>query len=420
LILHRRPVIWTATTTWLAIFALGATCSVLLAADRGAAARPYVTFVTEGLVMFVLLTNVVRSWQVLRLIIVSVVLVGAGLGLMSLIANAQHRDWTSFGGFAQVSEGSVANASDWRTWQEWKASPLRASGPIGDPNFYALILSLLLPLAAYLIVTSRSRLGKLGALGALVLIGAGIVLTSSRGAAVAIAVVVTVLSVFGILPRRTLIYLFVAAFVLLTAVPSYRERLSDVVVGKGLIDTSSSQSTDASALGRYSELIAAGRVFAAHPVVGVSLGQFGSYYPRYSSDLGISVHEGARDAHNLYLGLGAEVGLVGLVSFLGIVVTLIRGLLRTRSRWRRERPDIVALAVALLASIGLLLANGVFLHIAYMRYMWFVFALAAIAVNLGRMQRPAPPPALPALAPSIERERPPSRATRVVTNASRS
>jgi putative inorganic carbon (hco3(-)) transporter len=382
-VIRREPVVWSATTTWLLVFAVGASLSALLSDDLSAALGPYTTFVAEGLVLFILLTNVVRSWHLLRLIVVTVVTIGAALGAMSLVANITHRDYASFHGFAQVTEGTVANATDWRTWEEWQSAPLRASGPLGEPNFYALTMSMLLPLAAYLAYTARSRLRQLAALAAVGLIGAGVVLSLSRGAAVAFFIGVAVLSVFGVLPRRTLVFLVVSGLVLLAAVPSYRQRLSELDLTGGTGGSTYGQAADASVVGRYSELIAASRVFADHPVVGVGLGQFGVHYPQYSRDLGISVHEGPRDAHNLYLGLGADVGVVGLVAFLGIVITLIRGLLTVRRRHRRD-PDAGALATALLVSIAFLLANGMFLHIAYMRYMWFVFALAAIAVNLDR------------------------------------
>jgi O-antigen ligase/polysaccharide polymerase Wzy-like membrane protein len=382
-IVRREAVVWTSTTTFLLIFAVGASLSLLFSDDLSSAAGPYATFVAEGLVMFVLLTNVVRSWRLLRLIVVTVVVVGAAIGTMSLAAHLLHRDYASFKGFAQVTEGSVTNASDWRTWEEWKAGPMRASGPLGEPNFYALTMSLLLPFAGYLAYTARSRIRQLAAFAALGLIGAGVVLSLSRGAAVAIFVGVGLLSALGVLPRRTLVFLAACGVVLLATVPSYRERLAELDVAGSVRGDAYGNQADGSVMGRYSEMIAATRVFADHPVVGVGLGQFGAHYEQYSRDLGISVHEGPRDAHNLYLGLGAEVGLVGLICYLGIVVTLLRGLLIVRRR-RSSNRDEAALATALIASITLLLVNGLFLHIAYMRYMWFLFALAAIAVNLDR------------------------------------
>ena len=122
-VIRREPVVWSATTSWLLVFAVGASLSALLSDDLSAALGPYSTFLAEGLVLFILLTNVVRSWYLLRLIVVTVVTIGAALGAMSLVANIAHRDYASFHGFAQVTEGTVANATDWRTWEEWQRRP---------------------------------------------------------------------------------------------------------------------------------------------------------------------------------------------------------------------------------------------------------------------------------------------------------
>ena len=165
--------------------------------------------------------------------------------------------------------------------------------------------------------------------------------------------------------------------------PSYRQRLSELDLTGGMGGSAYGQAADASVVAATPS---SSPRRECSPTIPWWAWDWGSSASTTRSTRAISASactKGPRDAHNLYLGLGADVGVVGLVAFLGIVITLIRGLLTVRRRHRRD-PDAGALATALIVSITFLLANGLFLHIAYMRYMWFVFALAAIAVNLDR------------------------------------
>ena len=76
----------------------------------------------------------------------------------------------------------------------------RAAGPVGDPNRYAQILLVLLPLAALRFRTRRASLAQQGhpLLCAGLLLG-GVVLSYSRGAFVTLAVMIVLLMVVGLI-----------------------------------------------------------------------------------------------------------------------------------------------------------------------------------------------------------------------------
>jgi O-antigen ligase len=66
------------------------------------------------------------------------------------------------------------------------------------------------------------------------------------------------------------------------------------------------------------------RIFRAHPLIGVGIGCYEQANDRYSPQLG------KRDAHNTYLALAAELGLPGLLLWLGLVGSVLLQVKRYR------------------------------------------------------------------------------------------
>jgi len=85
---------------------------------------------------------------------------------------------------------------------------------------------------------------------------------------------------------------------------------------------------EGSARERFALLQTAVRMIGNRPVLGVGLGAYAQANARYSPAVG------QRDTHNTYLNIAAETGLPGLVLFLGLVTSVLRG--------ARQRPPRVA------------------------------------------------------------------------------
>ncbi len=66
------------------------------------------------------------------------------------------------------------------------------------------------------------------------------------------------------------------------------------------------------------------RIFKDHPLIGVGIGCYGQANDLYSPELG------KRDAHNTYIGLAAELGLPGLLLWLGLVGSVLLQVKRYR------------------------------------------------------------------------------------------
>lgn len=384
-LVNRATVVWSWPMTAMLSFALVATGSTVLSYRPGDSFPTLVQWLLEGLIFFFALTNSIRSMAALRLCVQALVIAGAVVGFF--VAYQQHHGnfYDTYFGLAQVSAPyDITSSSSSVLADDVSAGSFRAAGMIGEPNFFAMVMTALTPWAAYLVLTARTRLHRLAWAAAGGLISYAVFVSYSRGALMAAGAVLVLMCVWGVLPRKALVYLAVAGAVAVMAVPTLAERLATLgdVAGGGA-------SADASAAGRLSEVGAAWDVFATHPVLGVGPGQFPLYYQRYVSLTGSSIHsgEGARNAHNIVLGVAADVGLLGLAAFAFLVTTVVIGLVRAR-----RRDGLRGIATAALVSISFYLGCSAFLHLAYARYLWLYLALSTAVTELATRQRvPAMP-----------------------------
>ena len=164
--------------------------------------------------------------------------------------------------------------------------------------------------------------------------------------------------------------------VLFAAVPAYGERVGSLLAVSSTVGDAGLAETDGAIQSRITEGLAALLAFADHPIVGVGPGQFPGVYRHYAELVGIRVLASDRQAHNLFLGIAAELGLAGLAVFLIIVGVTMRDLARARRAAARVDPMLAALSTGFLLSIMTYLTTGIFLHMSFIRYFWMMLALA--------------------------------------------
>ena len=211
----------------------------------------------------------------------------------------------------------------------------------------------------------------------------GVALTFSRGAGVGFAIVLLIMIVLGYIRPIQVVLVGIAVALLLVAVPTYGNRLGSLVDLTSVVSgDSGGGSPDGAILSRATEGITALLVFADHPLIGVGPGQFPSYYRRYAGDVGIRVLNEDRQAHNLYLHIASEMGILGLLAFMGILGVTLRDLIRVRRRWLASRPDVAAMATGLMLAGVTYMTTGIFPHLSYARYFWLILALAGAAAHV--------------------------------------
>jgi len=140
-----------------------------------------------------------------------------------------------------------------------------------------------------------------------------------------------------------------------------------------------------------------------HPLIGVGPGGYPRSYREYAEQIGIRVQLADRQPHNLYLGLAAETGLLGLACFLGVVGVTLATLWRARRRMLLVDPARAAMLSGFILSVVAYLTTAVFLHLSFQRYFWLLMALAGAATYLASRS-----PAIPA--PRLRPERDPRAA----------
>jgi O-antigen ligase len=118
----------------------------------------------------------------------------------------------------------------------------------------------------------------------------------------------------------------------------------------------------------------------AHPVVGIGLGAFATAYPIYSqSDGSLTVGQ----AHNDYLQVFAEGGLVGGT----LVVWFIYSLFRASARgWQARDPLLSGLALGASASIFGMLVHSLFdFNLQLPSHALLFLLLAAVVSHIGAL-----------------------------------
>jgi O-antigen ligase/polysaccharide polymerase Wzy-like membrane protein len=382
-VVGRRPLV---VTPALALMVAYLVVLVLSAAIGGggdpSTVGPIVTFLGEGLLLYVLVSNVVRTPAQLRAVMWTLVLAGALMGLISVWQELTHSYSTTLGGLAQVDKTGFDVQTPLQGVQHLHP---RLAGPIGEKNRYAQLLLVLVPLAVSRARSERERRLRLLAAGCAALILCGVLLTFSRGAAVAMLLLVVAMGVLRQVSLRQLLAMALALVALVAVVaPDYAARVQSLAAVDGALSTSGA--ADGAIVGRATENLAALYVFRDHPALGVGPGQFFRRYSAiYGNALDLRYLKTNRRAHNLYLEIAADTGALGLAAFLAIVAVTMAQLWRLTVFWRSRDADLASLSRAFLLAIVAYLATGIFLQLAYERYFWFLLALANATVwMLGR------------------------------------
>ena len=195
---------------------------------------------------------------------------------------------------------------------------VRALGPFGNPNYMGAFAALAIALALGLMTIAKSRPWRAVLVGIIVVVGVALALSQSRGAIVAAFVGVAVV---GLAKSRALAVAIVsagvaAAFVLYPAFVQWRLENESVTRYATLVESDNV---------RIDGLLAGVQLFLSAPLLGIGFG----HYIQLSTDV-----PGVLDpinAHNWYLAVLAEQGLVGVALWIALALAVVVRL-RTRSR----------------------------------------------------------------------------------------
>lgn len=383
ILLNRQPIILTRTLPWVLLFTAIQMLGLFVSKQPDEAWHNVQTTILEGLALYVLLTNVIRSRTTLRAAIWSLLLAGSLMGGLSVFQQVTRTFNQDYGGFAQVTGRGFTVARDGVEQRQ-----ARLSGPIGEQNRYAQVMLMLVPLGFFHCLGQSTTKGRVFAAIATLLSAAGCALAFSRGTAVAFVLLLALMGLMGQLRFRHLLFLILGAALLLLAAPQYRTRLASIhsLLNVTIAGHTPEGELDGATRGRLTVMVAAARVAADHPLLGVGPGMFNYYSREYGNDGGMRALEGTREAHSLYLELAAEHGLPGLICFLVMAGVSLHQLAKMRLAWQGTDPQLSYWAAGFLLAIASYLATGLFLHFSYARYFWLILALGDATSVQGRRE----------------------------------
>lgn len=190
-----------------------------------------------------------------------------------------------------------------------------------------------------------------------------IVYTKSRGALITLGLLFVLASLFGSRPIRSFLVLIVAAVLGYWFIPdNYFDRL----------DTLSDLRADESAMGRVENWALAWEAAVHHPFFGVGPNN------HIASNKALHPAVQVRVAHSVYFQILGELGFVGLILYLWIMILVFRslgGALRDARQSQANSSDVILvrnLAFWLLCGFGAYSVGAGLLNMLFIEFPWYV------------------------------------------------
>lgn len=268
-------------------------------------------------------------------------------------------------------------------------------GEAFDPNESASLFLVTLPFCVFLI--NRIKWGRIPGMVLAVALILGIARTGSRGGLVGLAVL-GLWYIYRARPGRRVVYAFVVPVVGVIGLAAASDQVSERLAS---LTNPAEDYNFTSREGRKQVWTRGVGYMLRRPILGVGIGNFGVAEGVISGkvDEGFGIKYSA--AHNSFVQIGAELGVLGLIAFVAMLWTAARGcrrVARLPSHWlppgpRRSLEDQKAAAETAESALVAFAVGGFFLSLAHHTVTFFLVAFA-LGVRMGampgRMGRPRP------------------------------
>jgi O-antigen ligase/polysaccharide polymerase Wzy-like membrane protein len=411
----RRPLVWDRLIGWMLLYALAVGLSTL-GAFNGISTLAALVACLRDVVIALSVLNLVRRGADFQ--VVSWGLIAAGL-LLVVAELIDAATGFSLGGLSTSEYAHLAYGTYGQLY----------GGSVGDSNSFAQLLVPLVAVALVQVWTEPRRPWRWLAGFAVALLTLGLVLTYSRGGLLALLTVVGLVALRQRRQPRRLLALTLVLLPLVFAPPTYHERLlataewislrlhpattgavvatptqlpgslaaatpvGTIAPAAPTVPTATSLSAattppapepDYGSLYERSVIWQVGfQMFLDRPLTGIGKGNYYAAYFDYvdavAADLG---YLKPRGAHSTPVQVLAETGLLGLLTFGGVVVIGLLGLQQAqRALGARERLAALGLEGFELGAYGFLV-TALFLNNNFPRYLWILLALGAAGRQL--------------------------------------
>jgi probable O-glycosylation ligase (exosortase A-associated) len=322
---------------WVLAIVVWATVTVPFSSWPGGSTMALIDFL-KTLVFFWLLSRVIVQPQQMRIVFWTLSAVAAPLALTGI------RNYLA----GEFTAGRISGVG----------------GLASNANDLAMTLSMILPMTAVMAMTTKRRLLQLAAVANIALSLVCIIVTFSRGGF--LGVTLMILAALALCVRRgqgkPVAFVTVAVVVGLLCLPSgYSDRLSTI--------TNPEADESGSAQGRLAGMLGAVDYIAHHPIFGAGLGQDIVVL----NDWGSVWHH----VHTAYLMYGVDLGVPGMVMFIGAMICAYWGARRTeRAAYLARSHEISLMATAIRISLLGFALQAVFAPVAYNFYFYYLAGMA--------------------------------------------
>jgi len=358
-----RPLGWKRIAPIFIALTVSLMISVINAKDFDLAVNDFINIMTN-IVVVIIMVYFIRTPASFRRIVWTLLAAGIFMGTISVFQNFTNTFGNLYGGFGgwelDFSSGSGRH---------------RLTGPFANPNAYAQVMIVIVPLALDRLWHERDKFLRILAGWAVIVSVLSIALTYSRNG------FLTLVFTLGFLVMMTrpsvapLIITVALGIGLLNFLPaSYLDRIGSLLQFSSV---SSEQISDGSFRGRVSENTAAWMMFRDNPIFGIGLNNFPVYYQDYSRQIGLDVRRETREPASFYLELLSEGGLVGTSLFLYMVIWVFKGLIRAKTQLESLRMfQEMHIVTALIVGLGGYMFFYISKNSAYSNVFWVLIGLA--------------------------------------------
>ncbi len=156
-----------------------------------------------------------------------------------------------------------------------------------------------------------------------------------------------------------------------------------------------------SALSRTHFWDVATKMAMENPILGVGFNSFNRAYDRY--DYSAGAYGKGRSVHSIFFGVLAELGFVGFLIYIGLIVGAYTACRQANklARLSRDLNNLGHVGVALQSSLTAYVVGGMFVPLQYNEMFWHLIGLSIVLRNLAlkyqRRESPLAEPSIPSL-----------------------
>ncbi len=249
-----------------------------------------------------------------------------------------------------------------------------------DNNRYVRLIIPLIPLCFFLSGSQKEPYKKLFlVIVFFILVFAGLIAVSKAG----LLVIFLMLFLIFIKQKnklRILFIMFVLFLFMLPFVPTTLWQRAGILVGV----TEGIKGVDDNSLWDRANIVVGGvRMFAHNPILGVGTGNFPSRYADYKN---VGARLGEKAAHNSFLSILAETGIVGFLIFGMILIASIKNVCDSKKIFEKNK-EMLGLSQGVEIALVGFLVFAFFMTSEYVYSFWVLFALTGCLRNIAEAEK---------------------------------